>query len=193
MRIRPGIGAAVVFELGALVIALVLAAVVGVDLLSQIRFRWQGILWSIVAILPLLIAMWGIVHTPWAPFTRILRELDETVIPLFASCSFQELALISFLAGLGEEALFRGLVQTQLSSAFGVWAGLTGASVLFGLVHLLTPAYGILAGLVGAYLGFLFMLSENLLVPITTHAFYDLIALVYLVRRSLLEKSMTKL
>ena len=62
------------------------------------------------------------------------------------------------------------------------WAGLAGASLLFGLAHFLTVSYAMLASLVGLYLGVLLLLSGNLLVPIVVHALYDLIALIVLIR-----------
>jgi membrane protease YdiL (CAAX protease family) len=37
--------------------------------------------------------------------------------------------------GVGEEALFRGLIQTELEERFGTWGGLTLASAIFGAVH----------------------------------------------------------
>jgi membrane protease YdiL (CAAX protease family) len=38
--------------------------------------------------------------------------------------------------GVGEEALFRGFVQTELSDAYGPWWGWAGASLIFGAVHI---------------------------------------------------------
>ena len=40
-----------------------------------------------------------------------------------------------------------------------------------------------------AYLGWLWLASDNLLVPIVTHAAYDFAALVYLLRRGVLAAS----
>jgi membrane protease YdiL (CAAX protease family) len=42
----------------------------------------------------------------------------------------------------------------------------------------------VLAALIGAYLGFVFLLSGNLLVPIIAHAVYDVVALFVLARRA---------
>lgn len=39
--------------------------------------------------------------------------------------------------GVGEEALFRGMIQTELEERFGTWGGLAAASVIFGGVHVL--------------------------------------------------------
>lgn len=38
-------------------------------------------------------------------------------------------------AGLGEEVLFRRLLQTRLEALTGPWAGILGASLVFGLMH----------------------------------------------------------
>jgi len=37
--------------------------------------------------------------------------------------------------GVGEEALFRGLIQTELEERLGTWGGLATASAIFGAVH----------------------------------------------------------
>ncbi len=37
--------------------------------------------------------------------------------------------------GIGEEALFRGVIQTELEERFGTWGGLAAASAIFGAVH----------------------------------------------------------
>ena len=39
--------------------------------------------------------------------------------------------------GVGEEALFRGMIQTELEERLGTWGGLAAASVIFGGVHVL--------------------------------------------------------
>lgn len=57
-------------------------------------------------------------------------------------------------------------------------AGLIGSSVLFGLVHAITPLYALLAMGVSIYLGlFLDYGGErNLLTPIVIHTAYDFLA-----------------
>ena len=93
---------------------------------------------------------------------------------------------ISALAGLGEEMLFRGVIQQGVADwvggQYGVWFGLAVAAILFGLAHHITFTYALLAGLIGLYLGGMWLLRDNLLLPIITHAMYDFIALTYLVR-----------
>lgn len=45
-------------------------------------------------------------------------------------------------AGLGEEVLFRRLLQTRLEALVGPWTGLLAASLLFGLMHLFSHGEG---------------------------------------------------
>jgi membrane protease YdiL (CAAX protease family) len=116
---------------------------------------------------------------PWEPLRRLSREIEETVAPLFAGCPPLALALVSLAAGVGEEALFRGVIQTALGEAVHPAVGLLGASLLFGLTHLVTPTYALLAGVLGLYLGAITMATGNLLPAIVAHALYDFVALVF--------------
>jgi hypothetical protein len=117
-----------------------------------------------------------------SPLARIRAFLDDAVRPIFGEWSIGQLALISILAGLCEEALFRGAIQGILSEAIGRLPALVLASLLFGAAHYITVGYAVLAALIGAYLGALWLATDNLLVPILVHVLYDLIALIYFLR-----------
>ncbi|MEM9366543.1 MAG: CPBP family intramembrane glutamic endopeptidase [Planctomycetota bacterium] len=54
------------------------------------------------------------------------------------------------------------------------WAA---SSVLFGFAHPISKAYFVITALLGVYLGFLLLLTGNLLVPIAAHATYDAVEL----------------
>jgi membrane protease YdiL (CAAX protease family) len=112
-----------------------------------------------------------------------MRDVNGKLVPAFSRCTIFELALISCLAGVGEEALFRGVIQNVLAGWFNPWLALVLTSILFGLGHLITPAYAVIAGLLGFYLGGIALLYGNLLVIMIAHGLYDLIALLYLTRR----------
>ena len=136
-----------------------------------------------MASLPLLVAMLLITHFPLGPLARLNRVVNEVILPLFQSCSALDFATISLLAGLGEELLFRGLIQALLARWLSPIAGLVLASISFGLAHTITVSYAVLATVFGLYLGLLWLWTDNLLVAITAHAIYDFVALVYLVQR----------
>lgn len=137
-----------------------------------------GALWS----LPPLVALLFLRQLPGGAVGRLNRTVDELLLPLFAELRLWQYAVISLLAGVGEELLFRGVLQAVLSNWLGATAAVGVTSVVFGLAHLITPLYGVLAAVVSVYLGWLFLQYENLLVPMVTHAMYDFVALVYLVR-----------
>jgi membrane protease YdiL (CAAX protease family) len=131
---------------------------------------------------PPLLAAWLMVRTSACPLPGVRRFTLEVVCPALSSCATVDLILIALLAGLGEEALFRGVVQAALTRSLGLWAGLGLASLLFGVIHAATPGYAILAAILGVYLGTVWALTGDLVVPVIVHGLYDLGILLYLMR-----------
>lgn len=119
---------------------------------------------------------------PLGPFRLIRSHMDEIIVPLFHKLSIFDLLLISLLAGVGEELLFRGLLQPAIGYWTGPLGGLILASLLFGLAHLITPTYAIMAGLMGLVIGWSSNYTDNLLTAILIHAAYDFIALTYFLK-----------
>lgn len=135
------------------------------------------------AALPMLLGLRWTVKTRLSPVRRLVNLVVEQLGPVLASRSAAELALVATLAGLAEEILFRGVIQVGLTRVLPDAGALVVASAAFGLAHFVTPAYAVLAGAAGLYLGALYLLQGNLLLPIIAHALYDFAALLYLVRR----------
>jgi membrane protease YdiL (CAAX protease family) len=107
------------------------------------------------------------------PLLGSLRKMVRGEIKaVFASATMLDICLISLWAGLAEELLFRGVIQAR-------W-GLIAASVLFGVLHFVTPAYALLAMVIGFYIGLVYHFFQSLLIPIQLHAIYDFGALLYL-------------
>jgi membrane protease YdiL (CAAX protease family) len=111
-----------------------------------------------------------------------MKVVRERIAPFFAGVGTGELAVVALLAGLGEETLFRGVLQQALDGPLPTWVALLATAALFGAAHWVTPTYAFLAGLVGLYFGALYLLSDNLLAPIVAHALYDVVALTLLAR-----------
>jgi hypothetical protein len=149
---------------------------------EAIAWDTRGVILGIATCVPMLVFFTLCLFFPVGPLQSIKRFSDDVITPLFTRCTIGDLALISLLAGFGEEMLFRGVIQGALTDWLGLWPGLVLASVLFGLFHPFTPFYMFLATLVGIYLGAAWIWSENLLVPIIAHGLYDFVALVVLVR-----------
>lgn len=170
---------AIAFEGGIAVLAWLLAWLLGVPLGEVLHVTWSALGWSVALTVPPLLIMGAASEIGWEPLRRIRREIDE-LLALFGGATLADLAMVSLVAGVGEEALFRGVLQPVFASWTSPSWGLAGASVLFGLMHFVTPTYALLATAIGAYLGWLFLDTGNLVVPMGVHALYDFVALVYL-------------
>lgn len=170
------------FEAALLVIAAGLSWLLHRPCWADLHWAARDAAFGILASLPLLTLFVALLRSPWRPLREICTYLEKEVAPVFADWSLLQLAVISLLAGLGEEVLFRGVIQSWLSQTFGTVPGLAMASILFGCAHPLTRTYVVIAVVVGIYLGSLQLIGGNLLIPITTHAVYDFIALVYFLR-----------
>jgi membrane protease YdiL (CAAX protease family) len=182
---------AVVVEGGLAFLAMFLGWVLSEPPLETLSLSFVDLLIAVGATVPLVLMFFALVRWPVGPVAGIRKFSLEVLCPVLAPCTVADLAAISLLAGLGEEMLFRGTLQAKFVHRFDPWAGLAMASLLFGLLHAVTPAYAIFATLLGAYLGWLWQVNGNILVPITVHALYDFVALWYLLAgpgRSLWEK-----
>jgi membrane protease YdiL (CAAX protease family) len=107
------------------------------------------------------------------PLLGSMRKMvRDEIRAVFASATVVDICLISLWAGIAEELLFRGAIQAQ-------W-GLVWASILFGVLHFVTPAYALVAFVIGIYIGLVHHFFQSLLIPIQLHAIYDFGALLYL-------------
>lgn len=96
------------------------------------------------------------------------------------------LPLSVFVVGPAEEFLYRGIIQTRLTSAFDTWSAVAIASLIFAIVHIFAyfdPANvpGTLVTIfllllpLGAILGVAYEYTENLVVPALAHGIYNAI------------------
>lgn len=174
---------AAAFEGGLALLACALGAAAGVRPWETIRWGGRAVAWGVAATLPMLGLLLILLRLGrWGPLARILRLVDELLGPLARSASAWDLFALCALAGIGEELLFRGLLQAWLARSFGSGGAVLLAGAVFGLAHAVTPLYALLAGAIGLYLGWAWVASGNLLVPIVAHALYDFVALGWLAR-----------
>lgn len=170
-------------EAGLLVLAWGLGRWLDILPWQRLHFSAEAVALGAVATLPMLLGLAWILTTRWPAARRLVDLVLEQLGPVLAERSTLQLALLALLAGVGEELLFRGVVQVGLDRVLSHVGGLVAASTIFGLMHFASPTYALLAGVVGLYLGALFLFQGNLLVPIVAHSLYDFVALVYVVRR----------
>jgi membrane protease YdiL (CAAX protease family) len=166
-----------------LIAAFAIGWAIGISPFDQLRLDVVAPLSGLAATLPMVLLLLWCLRTRWAPMRRLVTLIEEQIGPHLAGTSMAGIVLLALLAGLGEEALFRGVIQAGLDRYLPAWAAVATAALLFGMGHCLTRIYAVLAALIGVYLGLLFVASGNLLVPIVAHAAYDMIALSVLLRR----------
>ena len=142
---------------------------------------WEGVLIGTGAAVVLALFNWYVLcRAPGVrPVTAIRRLYRESLRPLFGGVGAADAVVISVAAGIGEELLFRGVLQPEV--------GLVLASVIFGVLHMGgtgTLVFGCWVAVMGAVMGGVAVWTGGLLAPIVCHALYDAAALTYIRRAS---------
>ncbi len=175
---------ACLFEASLIVIAVVLGWIAGINPFANLHFSDTAILYGILGTAPLFLLFLFLQQLSTDSVVSIRRMLLETLAPGLQYCNWADLFVLSAIAGVSEEVLFRGILQPWFESAWGVNAGLIGSNLIFGLVHAITPLYTVLAALVGIYLGLALDYGgeRNLWVPVIIHGLYDFLAFLVIMR-----------
>jgi membrane protease YdiL (CAAX protease family) len=119
---------------------------------------------------------------PVGPLAGLKKFSEDVVLPMMRPLTTVDLLGISCLAGLGEEMLFRGLAQDLFAAHIPLGWAIASASLMFAVVHAITPTYFVLAALASVYLGGVYALTGDIAAPIVAHTAYDFVALLVLVR-----------
>lgn len=185
-----------IFELSLILIAILIGWWFEFDPRHDMRFGYvtegfsfqSKLLLGIIATLPLFAAFAAVELLPWSPTQEIRRFMNQNVVPWIRSLAIWQLALLGVTAGICEELLFRGAIQFAAMRWLSVAGAIGVAAAIFGAAHYVTWWYAILATAAGLYLGWLFAATDSLVAPAAAHAFYDVVALVYLARFSRRDK-----
>jgi membrane protease YdiL (CAAX protease family) len=110
---------AVLFEGGAGLAAVLLAWLLGIELFAPLTGTSRDWQLGLAATGPLVVVMLLTARYPLGPIRQIIDFLDQVLLPLLRVCTLGDLVLISVLAGVGEELLFRGVIQQGLTSWIG--------------------------------------------------------------------------
>lgn len=181
MKRRP-ILFALGFESALAVLALLLAVVFGLHPWADIDFSAGALVQSVAATVPMVVALLALMQARWDWVRALRRIVEDHLLPLFRNAGPAAIFAVALAAGVGEELLFRGVIQAGLEGLIGPLAALAVASLLFGLAHALTAGYFIVTCLMGFYLGWLYQATGNLLVPIMVHFLYDWVMLAWYLR-----------
>jgi hypothetical protein len=128
----------IAFEAGLVLLAWPLGWLLGTSPYATLHWTISGLLLGLLATLPMVTGFFLLLQASHPSIQRIRQIFNDIVIPFLGACKWFELAVLSLMAGIGEEMLFRGVAQGALDNLLGPWLGLALASVLFGLLHALT-------------------------------------------------------
>jgi membrane protease YdiL (CAAX protease family) len=179
-----GFAMAVMVEGGLALVAVVLAWLFQIQIGERIAPWGTPLAWAVArglgVTVPMLVIFWWLMH--WdRPTLRQLREQVQWLIgEMFPDGHVGQFALVAVLAGVGEELLFRGVIQTLLVEWTNPIVGLLLASLVFGAAHALSKLYFALATLIGVCFGWLVLEYNDLVAPMVAHSVYDFVALVYI-------------
>lgn len=100
-------------------------------------------------------------------------EADDSYFALYQSLTWPLIVFVALTAGIGEEILFRGILQR--------WVGLWGQAVLFVMAHMANafPLQWAVAFAVAVVFGYLRRAGWSLVTLIVAHAVYDLVLLAF--------------
>lgn len=168
------------FEGALILVAYGIGWAVSINPLAHLSLSATGLFWGIVGTLPLYLLFALSYNLPWSSMRAVRNFLVEKLGPFLSRYRWHELLYLGFLAGISEEILFRGLLQSWFEQNWGWIGGIVFSNLVFALVHWVTPLYALLAGLTGVYLGVAFDFGgeRNLVVPILIHAIYDFLAFI---------------
>lgn len=126
--------------------------------------------------------LFALIYRFGGKFAQALVNDVRRVSGIFSGYSWLHLACVAALAGVGEELLFRGFLQTWLGNYFAITWAILIASIIFGLLHYLSHAYFISATLMSIAFGVAYCMTDSLLMVVVWHGVYDFIALLVLVK-----------
>lgn len=180
---RQIVTVAVLFEGGLGALACLIGWAIGSQPWELLWWDPIAVAWGLALTVPMFAMLVVVMRQPNGPTRSIVAAVDTLVVPMFRECSIVQLALVALAAGVGEELLFRGLLQPVIGEYFGPLVGVFAAGIAFGLAHPITRTYAVVAGIMGIALGGLMVVADgNLLAPIITHAAYDFAGFVYVLR-----------
>ena len=140
--------------------------------LLPVNFTTDALLWGVGMAAGISVAS-SIVYRLWPAYRRSADIYLELVIkPLI----WPDLIWLGLLPGLSEELLFRGVMLP----AFGLnITAVIVSSLLFGVLHLSGSQqwpYVVWATIIGFGLGYIALITGNLLIPITAHIITNLVS-----------------
>lgn len=115
-------------------------------------------------------------------FSRLKADISKNVSAEKVSFSWLQIITLAIFAGIAEELLFRGAIQTWVANHTNIYIGVLVASVLFGFAHFSSITYFLMTLVIGVVMGTAYHLSQSIEFVIVWHIVADIVALSIFVK-----------
>jgi len=152
---------------------------------EYLRLNSRNLLFGPVGVAMILASIPLVALTNWLnhliPLPEVFLQMEEStqnlILQLLTMENAGELALnfvlIGLVPGIGEELVFRGILQGELERyTKKPWLSIIVAAIIFSAIHFQFAGF-IPRMLLGMLLGFLYWRTRNLWVPIIAHVAYN--------------------
>ena len=187
----------IIFEGSLALLGAFLALLCGLDLSKAFYTPDSETLFKQITLGIALAAAMGVIFTvmdyiPWSKLKQVSEKTRKIINESLKDSSRFNRFLVCFVAGVGEEILFRGFIFITIFE-FWPWglefnmniiAAVAISSILFGLGHFVTLLYFIITGLMGATFCLVFLWTGSLIAPVIAHALYDFYAMEMALREN---------
>ncbi|MCA9038741.1 MAG: CPBP family intramembrane metalloprotease [Planctomycetaceae bacterium] len=185
---RNFLGTAYRIQVGMILIALAIGGFLTTPPWKLFEWSQPALLLGTLGTLPLALFMLFLELLPFEGLRRIQDLLVHKVAPLVADATVKKLFVLALLVGVGEELIFRGIVQNFLMVHIDVHLAILISSIIFAFCHFISPTYIILVFGISLYLGYSSIwfsnnAEMNLVPPILIHTFYDFFAFLYILHK----------
>lgn len=151
----------------------------GGTLLDFLRPGWEALGLGIA----LAVGLMTLLATCFLPRPRLLeRIVHEQGRGLFSThrpWGFGAILIISAAAGIGEEALFRGGIQTLLGVYLPAWGAILLTTILFAVAHPGSRQFMGFIAAVSLALGLAYHWSGSLMTVMVAHALFDVLGCLW--------------
>ena len=180
--------ATVQVEGGLAVLAIVIAYFAKIPFWDMLTVTPFAVAFGVLGTFPMFLLCYLVYKLPGKAIEFTRRFMKTMYHDFVRHCSVMQLLLVAMMSGIGEELLFRGILQTTIThwcggETRGLVLAIVITSILFGLAHPISKLYVFLCFVIGLYLGAVFVWSgNNLIAPILLHAIYNFVIFLTLPR-----------
>lgn len=164
---------------------------IGMVIIAVADLQWN--LWFVSPVIDLLLGVfaaavtYALMYLLYLHGGGVAEQLTADVKKMgrhFIGYSWGKLIVISALAGIGEELLFRVGLQAWFATHINIYLAILLPALIFGFLHFISFVYFVVATLMGIVFGLTYHFTDSTILIMLWHGVYDLIALVVLVKYS---------